>query len=223
MLLILADFPWTTNNSDIADSLQPRFALETSPRYAENNDSLLLGEQNVSLMQFKAPDAMAGFSLLEVLVAGTVFSIGLAGLSALLLTNIIGSAEARHQGTATVMAANLAEQISLNPLALNRYLNPPEYVSRLCMGAEQCSAEQQADYDFKLWKIELADNIRNANGVVCRDGTPQDGNEENSLCDGAGPMVIKIFWSGRMNTATQETNPKSNQQAGQHRFTFEVG
>lgn len=173
----------------------------------------------MSLKQIKPSGSTAGFSLLEVLVAATVFSLGLAGLAALLLTNIVTSANARHAGTAAVAAANLAEQIHLNPLAINSYINPSKYVSRLCMGAAHCTPEQQADYDFKLWKLELADNIRNASGLVCRDSTPEDGSYGNDLCDGTGPLVIKVFWSGRASSSRRNTD----QQSAQHRLSLEVG
>ncbi len=156
----------------------------------------------------------AGFSLLEVLVASTVFSLGLAGFTALLLASIIGSAEARREGIASMAAASLAEQIRLNSVALNRYLNPPESISRICSGATLCTPEQQADYDFRLWQLELADRIQNARGLVCRDETPQDGVEGNDQCDGAGSLVIKIFWNGQGNN--------SNGGANQHRFALEV-
>lgn len=138
-----------------------------------------------------------GFSLLEVLVATTVFSLGLAGIAALLLTSIVGSAQARNEGSASLAAASLAEQIRSNPAGIDRFLNPPEYVTRICSDNVQCTPQQQADYDFRLWQLELADSIRNARGLVCRDGTPEDGVEGNSHCDGAGPLVIKIFWEDR--------------------------
>lgn len=169
----------------------------------------------MSSSYFKAPCSYGGFSLLEVLVAGAVFSFGLAGLSALLLVSIIGSAEARIEGIASIAAANLAEQIRLNPVALERYLNPPETLSRICLGGDQCTAEQQADYDFGLWRIELADRIKNARGTVCHDSTPEDGVEGSNHCDGAGPLVIKIFWSGSGTANAQ--NPS------QQRFILEVG
>ena len=155
-----------------------------------------------------------GFSLIEVLVASTIFSFGLAGFAALLLASIISSAEARRDGIASMAAANLAEQLRMNPTALSRYLDPPEYVSRICSGENQCTAEQQADYDFRLWQLELADGIRNARGLICRDETPRDGVERNSHCDGSGPLVIKIFWHGQGSDA--------NGEASQHRFTLEV-
>jgi type IV pilus modification protein PilV len=158
--------------------------------------------------------ACSGFSLLEVLVASTIFSFGLAGLAALLLASILGSAEARREGIATLAAASLSEQIRLNPVALERYLSPPDYVSRICSGDSQCSPEQQADFDFRLWQLELADSIRNARGLVCRDETPRDGIDGDSHCDGTGPLVIKIFWDGQ--------GVDENGDPSRHRFTLEV-
>jgi len=154
-----------------------------------------------------------GFSLLEVLIATTVFALGLAGFAALLLTSIAGSAQARREGIAAMAAASLAEQIRLNPRAIGRYLDPPDNISRICNGESPCTPEQQADYDFRLWQLELADRIRNARGLVCRDETPQDGVEGNGHCDGAGPLVIKIFWQGQVD---------ENGVAQQHRFVLEA-
>ena len=156
----------------------------------------------------------SGFSLLEVLIASTVFSLGLAGLAALFLTSIIGSAQARREGIAAIAAASLAEQIRLNPAGLNRYLDPPENILAICFGENQCTPEQQADYDFRLWQLELAGSIQNARGLVCRDETPLDGDEGNDHCDGSGPLVIKIFWYGQGRVDLTESN--------HHRFTLEV-
>jgi type IV pilus modification protein PilV len=156
----------------------------------------------------------SGFSLLEVLIASTIFSLGLAGFAALLLTSIIGSAQARRQGMASLAAASLAEQIRLNPVALDHYLNPPEYVSRICSGDNQCTPEQQANFDYRLWQLELADSIPNARGLVCRDATPRDGVEGNGQCDGTGPLVIKIFWN--------DLNSDADDGENQQRLTLEI-
>lgn len=157
--------------------------------------------------------ANAGFSLLEVLIATTVFALGLAGFAALLLTSMNGSVEARQEGIAAMAAASLAEQIRLNPLAIDRYLYPPDDISRICNGESPCTPDQQADYDFRVWQIDLADRIVNARGLVCRDETPEDGVEGNGHCDGAGPLVIKIFWRGQVG---------GNGVAQQHRFVLEA-
>lgn len=156
----------------------------------------------------------SGFSLLEVLLASLIFAFGLAGFAGLLLASISGALSARSDGAAALAATSLAEQLRMNPIALPRYLSPPELVLRICNGSVVCTPAQQADYDFRLWQIELANAIKGARGLVCHDGTPQDGGEGNALCDGAGPLVIKIFWPGLRN----ETDGR----ARQHRYVMEV-
>ena len=156
----------------------------------------------------------SGFSLLEVLVASLIFSFGLAGFAGLLLASMAGATEARLEGAAALAAASLSEQLRINPAALGRYLNPPGLVTTICDGSTECTPDQQADYDLKLWQIELAGRIRNARGLVCRDGTPQDGGDGDAQCDGAGPLVIKIFWPGL------RTGPDGRLR--QHRIAMEV-
>jgi len=159
-----------------------------------------------------------GFSLLEVLIASTIFSLGMSGLSALLLFNLSSSAQSRNASTACSAAANLAEQIHLNPLAIDRYLNPPGSISRSCQsstvgsGPAMCSPPQQADYDYSNWQIELAEQIRNSTAVVCKDSSPEDGDRNHYQCDGDGSIVIKIFWGGPANSA--------NQTASEYRYTL---
>jgi len=172
-----------------------------------------LGEQLVTYLRINSVKKSSGFSLIEVLVATTVFSLGLAGLAALLLVSITGSADARREGFVVTAAASLAEQIRLNPVALNQYLNPPDVISMICQGADRCSPQQQADYDFRLWQVELAGAIKSARGLVCHDATPMDGIAGDGRCDGSGPLVIKIFWSGRGHGADAQSN---------HRLTLEV-
>jgi len=158
----------------------------------------------------------AGFSLLEVLVAGLVFALGLAGLSTLLLLSFSTAAEARRESSAASAAASLAEQIRLNPQARERYLDPPEYVGFLCDGTVACTPGQQADYDYRRWRLELASAIPGARALVCHDATPEDGVEGDGHCDGTGSLVIKIFWPGAAYAAGRMMPPSA------HRFTLRV-
>jgi len=148
------------------------------------------------------------------MIASLVFSFGLAGFASLLLASISGASMARADGTAALAATALAEQLRMNTVALQHYLAPPERVSRVCNGDTGCTPEQQADYDFRLWQYELANSIRGARGLVCHDGTPQDGGEGDARCDGAGPLVIKIFWPGLRDQAEGRSR--------QHRYVLEV-
>lgn len=175
----------------------------------------------------RASGKCTGFSLLEVLIASTMFSLGMAGLSALLLTNLSSSSQSRKTSIASVAAANLAEQIRLNSLAIDRYLNPADTASKDCQssgsgtassggsGAVVCTPQQQADYDFELWQLELTDQLPHSAVKVCMDNTPDDGDVIDAQCDGGSLLVIKIFWA----TPPSADNPSINS----HRHTMVAG
>jgi type IV pilus assembly protein PilV len=147
------------------------------------------GESTMKLRHF----CESGFSLIEVLIAAAIFSIGLGGLSLLLLTAVMGTAEAGHQTFATNKANSLAEMISMNSSASSHYINPPPG-SGLCVIGEVCSGAQLAAADLGHWLGELALQLPRGTGMVCRDSTPDDGHSANPACDGAGSLVIKVFW-----------------------------
>ncbi len=135
----------------------------------------------------------SGFSLIEVLIAAAIFSTGLGGLSLLLLSAVMGTAEAGHQTFATNKASSLAEMISMNSVASSHYINPLPG-SGPCVIGEDCSGAQLAAADLDHWLGELAYQLPRGSGLVCRDSTPDDGHSANPACDGAGSLVIKVFW-----------------------------
>lgn len=163
----------------------------------------------------RAKGKCTGFSLLEVLIASTMFSLGMAGVAALLLTNLSSSAQSRKTSVASVAAANLAEQIRLNSLAIDRYVNPPGSVSKDCQSPAFCTPQQQADYDFGSWQLELSEQLPHSAVKVCMDNTPEDGDVIDDQCDGGSVLVIKIFW------ATPPTT--NNLSVHKHRYTLVAG
>lgn len=144
------------------------------------------------MKQLKSTES--GFSLIEVTVAAAIFSMGLASLSLLLLTAVMGTAEAGHQTLASTKASSLAEMIALNADAVGHYVDPvPSYESG-CMYGGPCTAEQLAAEEMGAWQRDLADELPRGNGLVCRDSTPEDGHAADAACDGAGGLVVKVFW-----------------------------
>ena len=135
----------------------------------------------------------SGFSLIEVIVAAAIFSTGLGGLSLLLLTAVMGTAEAGHQTFASTRATSLAEMIAMNSAATGHYINPLQQAEP-CMVGENCSGEQLASADINQWLVELARELPRGSGLVCRDSTPDDGHSADSACDGTGNLVVKVFW-----------------------------
>jgi len=136
----------------------------------------------------------AGFSLIEVMVAAAIFSMGLAGLSLLLLTAVMGTAEAGHQTVASTKASSLAEMIALNSYAAGHYINPLPPDDYSCIDGAACSGGQLAAQDLGVWQQELAAELPRGRGLVCRDSTPDDGHSADAACDGEGGMVVKVFW-----------------------------
>ena len=135
----------------------------------------------------------SGFSLIEVIIAAAIFSTGLGGLSLLLLTAVMGTAEASHQTIASTRASSLAEMIAMNSAASGHYINPLPGAEP-CMVGNDCSSEQLASADLNHWLGELAHELPRGSGLVCRDSTPDDGHSADPACDGTGSLVVKVFW-----------------------------
>lgn len=134
-----------------------------------------------------------GFSLIEMLVATTVFSFGMGGMAALMLSSAGGMAEAEHHSVAHLSAAAMAATVQLSPAALEHLANPPQTVS-LCFESENCTAEQWLNGRYHLWRLEVERKLPGGAGVVCHDATPMDGTASAPACDGSGPAVSKVFW-----------------------------
>jgi type IV pilus assembly protein PilV len=135
-----------------------------------------------------------GFSLVEVMVAAVVFSVGLGGLSIMLLTSVHGTVEAHNETTAAMQAASLAELILMNPAATGHYIHPPADLPADCLSVESCSDASWAYGNLRRWQQELEQNLARATGLVCQDSTPDDGYSSEPGCDQTGPVVVKVFW-----------------------------
>ena len=135
-----------------------------------------------------------GFSLIELSIASAIFSMGLAGVSLMLLTAIMGTAEAGHQTLAANSAGSLAELIALNTDAAGHFVNPQSADEGLCVESFDCSYAVMAAAEVGAWQRELAAGLPNGTGLVCRDSTPDDGYALDDACDGNGGLVVKVFW-----------------------------
>jgi type IV pilus assembly protein PilV len=136
-----------------------------------------------------------GFSLIEVMAAGVVASLGLSGVAALLITSVSSTSEAEHRTVAQLLASQLAELVLLNPQADTVWLAPAPGSAPGCGAGSNCSAEQFAARNYLDWQLQLALVLPQGTGLVCRDSQPQDGDAGSAACDGVGTRVIKLFWA----------------------------
>ena len=108
------------------------------------------------------PDRQAGFTLIEILIAVIVLSIGLLGVATLQLTSKRGNFEAMQRASATMYAEDLVERMRANPGALGEYISsasvsfdpgsPPTsqgYTDPDC--SSNCTGVQLANDDVVNW------------------------------------------------------------------------
>lgn len=158
----------------------------------------------------RAP-ASQGFTLLEVLIAILVFSIGLLGLAGLQVSGLKLSHDSLLRGIATIKANDMADRMRTNSAvfdlgAASPYNNPTSAKtgSPNCLGKDslgndvnvQCTATQMAQNDFYEWYAQLKGQaatswhpqvlpaLPSGDGVVCVDSTPNDGTPAAPACDG---------------------------------------
>ncbi len=159
-----------------------------------------------------------GFSLIEVLVALVIFSIGMLGLAGLQFTALRGNHDAYISSIATLQLMDAADRIRANPEGVSNgnYDSLDEDTSDPGCIASGCSPAAIANYDYWVWNTgdEIQPGTGNAQqlpsgeGVICLDATPDDGvSRDASGCDGAlvaGQRVfaVKIWWDDDGDPAT---------------------
>ena len=120
-----------------------------------------------------------GFTLLEVLVALLLFSLGLIGLAGLLTVSVKTNQSAYLRTQATFLAQAMADRMHANPLGLwgtNYNLNSisaPGSVSGVtapttCVSPSTCTPANLAARDLTMFQYQLNTYLPNALvGVVC--------------------------------------------------------
>ncbi len=151
-----------------------------------------------------------GFSLIEVMVALLVLTMGLAGLAALLTTGVRATGTANLQSVAIthsqtgveMMRANLQAYTSGWYTGTNTSGAAPSEAA--CAGSSGCTGDEQATNDFVTWRERIAASMPDGQGFICVDSTPDDGQPAALACDGIGNSVTKIFWLDGRDVETLE-------------------
>lgn len=118
------------------------------------------------------PASSAGASLIEVLVALSILSLGLAGLSAMQLATLEYLGSVVYQSRASLHGGDMAETLR----------------GKISNGESAAGAITQ-------WQETIGAALPAGRAVVCVDSTPQDGAADLPSCDGVGAAwAIKIWW-----------------------------
>lgn len=140
----------------------------------------------------------AGFSLIEVLVALFVLSIGLLGLAALQTTGLklnhesYGRTQAILQAYDVIdrMRANKSENGAVNSAYNNVALGTKPTITTDCSSAS-CTGSELAQYDINKWNTANASLLANGKGAICKGNFSTD----LSSCNATGSIYrIAITW-----------------------------
>ncbi len=166
-------------------------------------------------MMFERRVSQNGFSLLELLVALVVFSIGMLAVAGLQTVSKQANFEGAQRTSASQIAYGLLEDIRTNGDALDIYRTAGEFgggrrggePAPNCSVGADCNAAEKAVHDLWFWEQMIDGNQETSAGV----GT--GGAMLPSLCidgpavGGAGVYRVTIAWRGTASIANSINNP----------------
>lgn len=144
-----------------------------------------------------------GFSLIEVLVALLVLSIGLLGLAALQTTGLKLNHQSYERTQAVLQAYDIIDRMRANRTSANAGINsnynsiahgyiPGSFTN--CM-TTACSSDQAAIYDTFNWNAANASILAEGKGAVCKGTFTNDANNTPTGCNVTGSIFrVAITW-----------------------------
>jgi type IV pilus assembly protein PilV len=137
------------------------------------------------------PNHTRGFTLLEVMIALVIFSIGLLGLAGLQARGLQSNSTAQNRTTAMILAYDMANRLRANPagVAAGDYnnLDSTNPTAGDCISAA-CTAAQMATYDYYEWQQTINNALPKGHGTVTGGATP--------------PFTITVMWDEERTGAT---------------------
>ncbi|NOY62951.1 MAG: type IV pilus modification protein PilV [Gammaproteobacteria bacterium] len=141
-----------------------------------------------------------GVSMIEVLVALVLLSIGLLGVAAMQTTGIRQSHDSQLLSQALLQAQDMADRMRANLVAVRvgAYSAIDGSAAAMdCVGTN-CSADNIAQYDAYVWNSDNATRLPSGQGVTAC----TDINAATSVLDAGSSCVITVRWDGERNGAT---------------------
>lgn len=112
-----------------------------------------------------------GFSLVEVLIALVIMSVGMLGIAGLYVTSMQAGRTSLLRHNAVTLAGDVADRIRANPRAGIAYEG--DGVDRSCVAqGEDCDETEMADHDIFLWKDQAANTLPNGDITITFDDVP---------------------------------------------------
>ncbi len=142
-----------------------------------------------------------GFTLLEVLIALLVFSLGLLGMAGLLIVSVKTNHSAYLRTQASFLAQSMADRMRTNMPRVwtgDYDTGYPSGDSDPCTGGGTCSRANIAIRDKAIWSTQLTDQLPNAAaviGCVPTAGVNVTAEDAQNGAPYAGLCTIAIDWN----------------------------
>ena len=161
-----------------------------------------------SLIDLKRFDR--GFTLLEVLIALLIFSLGLLGMAGLMVLSVKTNQSAFLRTQATFLAQAMMDRIRANVSQVPAYaISYPVVGSDPCAAGASCGPAQIAAHDIALWSTQLTDSLPNASAQIACNGTQLGTGIQLGASPFNGQCTMTISWSeatlDRASTSTPAT------------------
>ncbi|MDB5855907.1 MAG: Type pilus modification protein PilV [Herminiimonas sp.] len=161
-----------------------------------------------------SPGAEAGLSLIEVLVAIFILSIGLLGMLGTMTSSLRLAASSGSRSIAALHLGSIADALRANPAAMidiaTAAANPVATApvdNCFKVGGGACPQSDAAATIVALWKQSVARGLLRGQATVCRDSQPAShvptatagtGTAATAVinwqCDGTALHIAKICW-----------------------------
>lgn len=155
-----------------------------------------------------------GFSLLELLIALVVFSIGLLAIAGLQTVSKQANFEALQRTTAAQVANGLLEDMRTNGNGIDIYAAAAQVgggsitaePAPTCRGTDECNAAQKAAHDLWFWEQVLDGNLETNAGIAAGGLVLPAMCVTGPAAGGAGVYQVTIVWRGTVSMTNNVVN-----------------
>jgi type IV pilus assembly protein PilV len=137
------------------------------------NFQLIIHRVNIMHSTINSPTSFAnrkarGFSLIEVLVALIIMSVGMLGIAGMYVRSLQAGRTSMLQHNAVTMAGDIADRIRANPRAAVAYAGLGADNSCVAAGID-CNPAEMAAHDIFIWDDQATNSLPNGDVTIVFD------------------------------------------------------
>ena len=122
-----------------------------------------------SIIRFRNNSSYRGFSLIEVLIALIILSVGMLGIAGLYVQSMQAGRTSVFRHNAVTLAGDVADRIRANPSAGATYAAGAGADKNCVDGGVDCSPADMAQHDINLWEQQADRSLPNGTVQINRD------------------------------------------------------